>query len=194
MVQRYKDVLALISSFFCVFSSWWSRCIHVMRRPCGAHRIRAANQPIRESWPWTSWLRSHMPLISQTSTASSLYVIHVTTQMYSVHTVYTVYSMLDVIVHWDCIMYVYVCLWAYTFLCILVYVEDPPGAPAIPGGQGELYGLRPHPYPGQWAQGKQKRDPDQQLQVHLQPSGLFLHQGGAGEGFPLPTGINNMNP
>lgn len=83
-----------------------------------------------------------------------------------------------------------ICTCVTTFLCLLVYTEDPAGAPALPGSQGQLNWLRPHPYPGQWAEGKQERDPDQQLQVHLQPSGLFLHQGGAGEGFPLPTGNN----
>lgn len=147
-----------------------------MRQPCVALPIRAVNQPIRESWPWTSWLRSRMLLISQTSTASSLYVRHWTIQNN---------------IEWQYNNTVlYICTCVTTFLCLLVYVEDPAGAPAIPGCQGELHWLRPHPHPGQWAEGKQERDPDQQLQVHLQPSGLFLHQGGAGEGFPLPTGNN----
>lgn len=195
-IHRCKDRLALISSFFCVLSSWWSHCIHVMHRPCGAHRIRAANQPIRESLPWISWLRSRTLLISQTSTASSLYVVHVTTQKKHIQTQkYSIYSVMYIECNSTLKLYcvfVHMCFWAYAFLCILVHVEDPPGAPALPGGQGKFYWLRPHPYPGQWAEGKQERDPDQQLQIHLQPSGLFLHQRGAREGFPLPTGINNI--
>lgn len=180
----------LICSSFYASSSWWSRYIHVTCRPCGAHRIKATNRPIRESWPWTSWLRSLMLLISQTSTASSLYVIDMTTQKHVQTQKYT-YTVCWVWYYIETVFCMCMCVFLTIYiLCILVYVEDPPGAPALPGGQGELYWLRPHPYPGQWAEGKQERDPDQQLQVHLQPSRLFLHQGGAREGFPLPPGIN----
>lgn len=135
-----------VSFIFSVCSSWLSHCTHVMHRPCGARLTRAASQPIRESWPWTSWLRSHMLLTSQTSTASSLYA-QSCMQPFS-HTQHCSECSSEYFLF-------------FLFTCILV--EDPPGAAALPGSKGKLYRLLPHPHTGQWAESKQERDPDQQL-------------------------------
>lgn len=58
-----------------LFSSWWSHYTLVTCRPCGAQLIRVVNQPIRKSWPWTSWLRSPTLLTSRTSIAFLMYVV-----------------------------------------------------------------------------------------------------------------------
>lgn len=118
----------IVISSFCIAacSSWWSRCTPVMHQPCGARQTRAASQLIRESWPWTSWLRLRMLLTSQISTASSLYVRwhmqFAQIQQYS--------------------------NWTFMYLCLLVNVEDPPGATALPGSKSKLYRLHPHSYTG----------------------------------------------